>query len=219
MKLLKQLITFTAALLITGLGYAQSAADELAQLLSDMNSLRADFSQQILDNQGRVMQQSSGKFALLRPGRFRWETLQPTQQLLIADGKKIWVYDQDLQQVTVQQQDNRNTSSPAMLLSGSVQTLKRNFNVRYIKKPASEGVWFKLTPIGKHAMFQAVELNFAQDQLQGMRLIDSLGQASVLRFTQVEDNPEISASQFSFKAPKGVDVIDQSVAANNSIDQ
>jgi outer membrane lipoprotein carrier protein len=190
---------------------AQPAADDLAKILSNLQSMRAHFSQQVLDGKGHTMQQSSGTFALKRPGKFRWETEQPVKQLLIADGTKIWVYDKELQQVTIQAQDNQGGNSPAMLLSGSIPALKKNFQVSFLQKPAATGSWFLLRPKNKDAMFQSVELNFIDDKLQGMRLIDNLGQASVLQFSNVINNPVLPLNLFQFKAPKGVDVIDQTV--------
>lgn len=209
MKLLHNLVLSSVIWLMSHSVWAQTATDALAFKLNKLRSMQAHFEQQVLDGKGQVMQQSAGQFALLRPGKFRWETDKPTKQLLIADGTQIWVYDQDLQQVTVQQQDNRSVNSPAMLLSGSVLALKKNFQVMRLNKPAAEGVWFTLKPISQDAMFQAVELNFKDDALHAMRLVDNLGQVSMLRFSQVINNPTISAHQFHFKAPKGVDVIDQ----------
>lgn len=209
---MKQFLVSMLMLFIAPLALAQNASDALAEKLNALQSMQAHFDQQILDGKGQVIQKSSGKFALLRPGKFRWETEQPAKQLLIADGSKIWVYDQDLQQVTVQKQDNHDANSPAMLLSGSVATLKKNFQVKFVKKPATEGVWFGLKPVNKSAMFQSVELNFNDNTLQAMRLIDNLGQASILKFTNVVSNPSIASNQFTFNAPKGVDIIDQTQA-------
>lgn len=209
MNRLSRVGLLTVLCLMSHFVYAESASEVLAQKLTQLHSMQARFSQQILDGKGRIMQQSTGKFALLRPGKFRWEIEQPTQQLLIADGKRIWMYDKDLQQVTIQRQDNRSANSPALLLSGSVTTLKKNFKVNYSNKSDKEGTWFALQPIKKEAMFQSVALYFKGEQLHGMRLIDNLGQASDLTFSHVVNNPTIAANHFTFEPPTGVDVIDQ----------
>ncbi len=183
------------------------ASGQLAQLLTNLKSLQATFAQTVYDGNGNVLQQTSGAMSLQRPGKFRWQVQSPSKQLLIADGKQVWFYDPDLSQVTVQKQQSDNKSSPAMLLSGSTQELTQNFVVAPAKVNDKSAQAFQLTPKQKSSLFQSVQLDFRSGQLRSMRLIDSLGQATVIRFTQVKNNPTLNPSLFRFVTPKGVDVV------------
>ena len=196
---------FFIAFLFPLLSCAATAAQQLAQLLDAMHSLQAQFVQTVADGNGRVLQQTAGKMSLIRPGKFRWDTQSPAKQLLIADGRKIWLYDQDLQQVTVQKQQNFNPRSPAMLLNGSTKMLAHDFNVSFVKQ--GDPVIFKLAPKKASNLFQSVSLSFKNKQLQQMRMLDNLGQVTTIYFTQVRLNPPLPTGLFKFITPKGVDVV------------
>jgi outer membrane lipoprotein carrier protein len=186
---------------------ADASVDRLAQLLSDLKTMRAHFTQRVVDTKGTQVQTTNGQMALQRPGRFRWDT-QSTGQQIIADGKKVWVYDPDLQQVMVQKQDMNSQQSPAQLLSGSVMSLTSKFKITQLNSK-DKGLWFELKPLYKDAPFQSVQLHFVKGQLQNMNLSDSLGHTSHLTFTQVETKKTLPASLFRFRVPVGVDVVDQ----------
>lgn len=188
---------------------AQTATQRLAQILEGLHSMQAQFIQIVQDGHGQVMQQSSGSMALMRPGKFRWDTKNPSHQLLIADGQKIWFYDEDLQQVTVQNQHAAHSGSPAMLLDGSTVSLTQDFTVNAVVTNNNALQVFRLTPRKKDSLFQTVYLSFKQNQLQQMRLIDNLGQETLVNFTQVNLNPNLSSSLFRFVPAKGVDVVVQ----------
>lgn len=185
-----------------------SADQQLAQILNNLRSMQAQFQQTVQNGRGHIMQQSSGKMLLLRPGRFRWDTERPSPQLLIADGQKIWFYDAELQQVTVQDQHATHSGSPALLLDGSSVSLTRDFFVTNVS-PSNNAQVFKLAPRKSDSLFQTVYLNFRQNQLQQMRLVDNLGQQTIITFTKVTVNPAINNSAFRFIPPKGVDVVEQ----------
>jgi outer membrane lipoprotein carrier protein len=198
-----------AALLLTIviLPARADAEDQLTALLSQMHTLQAHFNQAVLDDEGRVLDRSSGEMALQRPGKFRWQTLKPNKQLLVADGQRVWFYDVDLEQVTVQTQNLQQNNSPAFLLSGSTDSLTKDFAISSEEK--GDGIWFTLTPKKESNLFKTVQLYFVQNELRGMRLIDNLGQESTLKFTQIKNNAALSANLFQFKPPRGVDVINQ----------
>jgi outer membrane lipoprotein carrier protein len=187
---------------------AVTPADRLTQLLSDLKTMRAQFTQRVVDRKGVTIQEATGQMALQRPGQFRWDT-QSTGQQIVADGKKIWVYNVDLQQVMVQKQDMNSMKSPALLLSGSVASLKSKFKITELQSK-DPGFWFELKPQYKDAPFQSVQLHFVKGQLQAMRLTDSLGHSSLLTFSRVERNLALPESLFRFRVPKDVDVVDQS---------
>lgn len=173
----------------------------LTQLLNNVKTFQANFSQVIQNKNGSTLQESNGKMALQRPGRFRWETLNPNQQLIIADGKIIWVYDKDLQEVTQKKQTN-DIQSPGLLLSDSVDHLAKRYAIS-----SSEKNDFTLTPY-KQDLFKSVELVFDnQNNLSQMILHDNIGQTTQIQFTHTSTNQSLSPHLFIFRPPKNVDVI------------
>lgn len=188
---------------------ADEASNQLVTLLQNLHSLQAKFTQTIIDGRGNQMQQTTGDMAMQRPGKFRWETQQPSQQLLIADGKKIWFYDVALQQVTEQKQQSSNQSSPAMLLNGDPDKLAKNFIIHKDVSVNNSDIAFKLTSKTKDALFNNVSLQFKAQQLQSMKLTDNFGQITQINFSDVKTNPSLSSSLFQFTPPHGIDVIRQ----------
>lgn len=183
--------------------FADPASQELVQLLSSLQTLQAQFTQTVMDGRGKAIQKTSGQMSMQRPGKFRWQTFSPSRQLLIADGNKIWFYDEGLEQVTVQKQQAVSHNSPAMLLSGSPEQLSQQFII------SKQGSTFNLVPKNKEGLFRSVQLTFSNQELANMKLIDNLGQITVVQFSQVKNNPALNASLFTFKVPQGVDVVQQ----------
>lgn len=174
------------------------AEDQLSHLLNNLHTSRANFTQTVMSAKGQILQQVSGKMTIQRPGHFRWEVMRPNRQLLIADGQRIWFYDIDLQQVTIQKQKTTDTDSPAALLSGSPNNLTQQFVIH----PLMDVQGFTLFPKNKNALFQSITLIFQKNYLREMRLIDKLGQQTVINFSQVELNPSLPAQTFHFIIPK-----------------
>src|SRR5436190_23102597 len=192
----KYRLFFLILLLLTS---AQVLAEEkLSQLLSNVQTSRADFTQTIMSARGQILQQVSGKMTIQRPGHFRWEVTQPNRQLLIADGQHIWFYDIDLQQVTIQKQKTAHRDSPAALLSESPKNLSQLFNIH----PLMDIQVFTLLPKNKNELFQSITLIFQKNRLSEMRLIDKLEQQTAINFSQVEINPYLPANTFHFFMPK-----------------
>lgn len=202
MQLLKYFMLFFIVL-FPAISFADSAEQELIQILSNLQTLQAQFTQTVFDGHGRSLQQTSGEMMMQRPGKFRWQTFKPSKQLLIADGNRIWFYDTDLQQVTVQKQHAASKNSPAMLLSGSPEKLAQDFLI------SKQGSDFKLVPKSKEGLFQSVQLAFNNQTLVSMKLVDNLGQVTRVQFSQVKNNPALSAGTFNFRVPNGVDVVRQ----------
>lgn len=182
--------------------YANPAAsNQLTQLLQNLKTFSADFNQVIQDKNGNTIQESHGKMALQRPGRFRWNTLKPNQQLIVADGKTIWIYDKDLQEVTKKKQ-TEDTQSPALLLSDSVDHLAQRFNVSSLSTND-----FELTPV-RSDLFKSVELVFnKKGTLTNMTLNDNLGQHTQIQFTHAFANTSLPSTLFTFHPPKDADVV------------
>ena len=174
------------------------AEAKLRQLLNNLQTSRANFTQTVMNSRGQILQQISGKMTIQRPGCFRWEVMQPNKQLLIADGQRILFYDIDLQQITIQKQKTADTDSPAALLSESPKNLTQLFVIH----PLMDIQGFTLFPKNKNALFQSITLIFQKDRLHEMRLTDKLDQQTIINFSQVELNPHLSAKTFQFVLPK-----------------
>ncbi|MDH5326770.1 MAG: outer membrane lipoprotein chaperone LolA [Gammaproteobacteria bacterium] len=189
---------------------AESAdMERLSRFYKQVKSLQATFVQRVDASGFSSIEESAGVFYLQRPGRFRWDYTKPYKQQIIADGKKLWVYDVDMDQVIVKKLDLALGSTPAVLLSGT-QELKQQFTVDRIRdlqgRPAGL-VWLRLLPKDKESNYQHIVLGFNQDNLEVMELLDNFGQATVMRFSDIKRNPNLDASLFQFTPPLGVDVI------------
>ncbi len=184
----------------------QRAANKLSELLSHTQTITGTFSQLTLDSTGTQLQEASGQMVLQRPGLFRWHTDPPLEQLLISNGQKVWLYDPDLLQVTVQKMDQRLTHTPALLLSGDVSKISENFSITY--KEGGSVIDFILTPTAKDTLFDTLRLSFRNGVINDMQLLDAVGQRTNILFMGVKVNEPVDASQFVFDAPAEVDVIE-----------
>lgn len=181
------------------------AMARLDSFMRELQSLEADFEQQLRDGQGRLIEQSSGKLAMHRPNRFRWDYQEPHAQTIVADGQRLWLYDPDLEQVTVRPLEQTLAGTPAMLLSGEGD-LRTSFRVEKIEKRGAVE-WLTLLPTRHDTDFKRVKLALRGNALEAMELADKLGQTTALEFRNVRRNPAIDAARFAFKPPAGVDVI------------
>lgn len=176
-------------------------------MLNQAQTITARFSQLSLDGSGTQLQETSGELALKRPGLFRWHTDEPMEQLLVSDGKQVWLYDPDLEQVTIQSLDQRLTHTPALLLSGDVSQIRENFEITF--KEGGSVVDFILKPKSKDTLFDSLRLSFRNGVLNDMQLIDSIGQRTNILFMSVKMNEPLDDKQFSFEIPEGADVIQE----------
>jgi len=183
-----------------------SPASQVEKYLTGLSAWSADFEQTIDDGHGHVTRSAAGKFYLQRPGKFRWDYTEPSEQLVLADGKKIWFYDKDLAQANVRDMDATLASTPAMLLSGG-GSVSEQFDITAL--PESGGLsWFQLIPKHPNTDFQLVRIGFDKDgELASMFLADKLNQVTQLTFTHPTRNPKFAADLFTFTPPPGVDVI------------
>lgn len=189
--------------------YAADPSDELSALLSPVRTMEANFAQTVNDNRGKVLQRTSGKMAVARPGKFRWEVKKPSPQLIIANGSKLWIYDPDLQQVTVRALDKATGDTPALLLTQVDVVLQKNYRVTKLPQNNSAWQWFSLKPKGSDNMFASVQMGFLNGQIRQMRLQDHLDHNTNIQFINPRLNGPLSSSTFAFKAPRNVDVIDE----------
>jgi outer membrane lipoprotein carrier protein len=191
-------------------GAAAARADSLQQLrefLAQTASARGEFSQTSSKGPGsRGSQPSSGYFEFARPGRFRWETKSPYQQVIVSDGARLYVYDPDLKQVTIKQVKGAIPASPASILFGS-NDFERDFQVK--SDGARDGIeWVLATPRSQDSSFERIRIGFRDGLPAAMELADSFGQTTELRFSGVQRNPKLDPGQFHFEPPKGADVLE-----------
>lgn len=202
---------FAASLFtLSALAHAESAEAALARFLDGVTSYQANFTQLQTDERGMKIQSSAGTMALSRPGKFRWQYAAPAEQLIVTDGVKLWLYDQDLKQVTIRPAEEALQGTPAALLSQK-KTLTETFTVS--DEGDADGVKnLKLVPKSKESDFQDVSLWLKGGAPVRMVFRDTLGGATDITFTQGKTNTRLDAGLFKFTPPKGVEVIDAEAA-------
>lgn len=199
-----QLILAALALAVAPLAHG-TPAGEVEKYLNGVTSWTADFTQTINDANGKTLRSAAGKLSLQKPGKFRWDYTEPSEQMILADGKQIWFYDKDLQQANVRDIDQSLASTPAVLLSGGA-TVGSEFDVTAL--PKKEGLdWYQLIPKHPNSDFQLVRIGFAKGELAAMFLADKLNQITQVTFTNPKRNVSFPPEEFTFTPPPGVDVI------------
>ena len=182
------------------------ARDELKSFTTGLKGLDGQFTQQVYDTKGKLKETSSGRVALSAPRLFRWEYAKPYPQLIVADGKKVWIYDPDLQQVTVRGQGSEEQNSPLSALIDPTK-LDKQFNVS--ESGSADGLqWLTLAPKSEgDAGFQSARLGFGDNGLIRMEVLDAAGQSTRISFSGWKRNPTFAAGTFKYVPAKGVDVV------------
>lgn len=201
-------ITLTLSCVISVIVTAndQVAAESLRKHLDGMSSLEGAFSQQVIDADGVEQDASSGKFMMMRPGKFYWETLSPMPQVLISNGKMIWLYDPDLETVNQRVFTDDLRQTPALLLSEDIAKLRANFSIT-TAKTAKGLVQFTLIPKVTEGLFQQLNLVFNRGDLVEFSIEDALGQITRCSLTEIKRNKPLAEEKFYFQVPPGVEVI------------
>ena len=196
-----------AALLALAAGAAQAdAADTLREFVRDVKSGQASFTQTVVSTDGARKKTSSGQFEFARPNRFRFTYTKPFEQLIVADGQKVWIFDTDLNQASSRAIGQALGATPAALLAGG--SLDAEFALAPL--PARDGLdWALATPKAKDGPFQSMRVGFRGKELAAVEITDSFGQVSRLQFTQYQANTPVVAERFRFVPPFGADVIEQ----------
>ena len=193
------------ALMLHAGGAVAAGLEALYSFIAATASAQGEFEQKIYDRKRKLTQVSSGTLAFSRPGRFRWTYAKPYAQLIVGDGAKVWVHDEDLNQVTVRRLDRALGSTPAALLAGSNE-IERAFKLS--DQGEKDGLeWIEAVPREKESNFETIRMGFGFSGLEIMELADSFGQTTVLKFTALRRNPKLNATLFKFVPPKGADVI------------
>jgi outer membrane lipoprotein carrier protein len=192
-------------LALTPLSGVASSLERFSEFINGTVQARGEFEQKIFDSNRKLVQESRGVLAFSRPGKFRWTYVKPYAQLIVGDGSKIWIYDEDLKQVTVRKLDQALGSTPAALLAGNNEAMRA---FRLSDKGSKDGLeWLEALPRDKEGNFERIRMGFSASGLQVMELVDGFGQTTVLKFNSLERNPKLDPALFRFSPPKGADVI------------
>ncbi len=206
MRALLQRAALTVAL-VAALPAQASAVGALREFLAQTKTARGEFTQQVMRGNAQAAPPSSGTFVFERPGKFRWTYQKPYEQVLVADGERLYLYDKDLNQVTVKKIAAALPASPASILFGG-SDFERDFVVK--DDGVRDGVaWLVATPRAKDSPFERIDIGFRDGVLAAMQLKDSFGQVSRLTFARFERNAKVDPQLFRFAPPPGVDVLEE----------
>jgi outer membrane lipoprotein carrier protein len=199
---------FPLALALCGAAFAAraDAVDTLRGFVRDVKSGSAQFTQTVTSPDGAKKKTSSGQFEFARPNRFRFAYTKPFEQVIVADGQKVWIYDADLNQVSSRKLSAALGATPAALLAGG--NLDKDFELAAL--PAADGLeWAAATPKSKESSFESLKVGFRGKDIAALEIVDSFGQRSLLQFSAFRPNAAIPPERFRFVPPKGADVIEQ----------
>lgn len=191
-----------SVLFLASMSSYANPAQNLSQLLSNVKSMSANFSQTTTGTRKTTF---SGTMSAQNPNKFRWHTTKPSEQLIVANGSYVWIYDKDLAQATKQSASDQIGDTPALLLSGNPAQINQNFN---ITQPNPAKNYFVLKPKTQSA-FSSLSISFNGGKPVMMVISDSLGQTTSVKFSNIKLNQSIAANQFSFTPPAGTDIIAQ----------
>ncbi|MBT9539312.1 outer membrane lipoprotein chaperone LolA [Thiobacillus sp.] len=197
-------ISVAFALALSGAAHA-GGVDRLKAFVIGAKTAEADFTQTVSDKSGRITQQASGKMMFARPGKFRWDYVAPYEQVIVSDGVKLWLYDADLDQVSVKALGDVVAGTPAALLAGD-NAIEKYFSLKNAGE--SGGLeWLDATPKNRDTTFERIRMGFRGDVLVQMEMYDYFGQRTTLKLSRFSRNPLIPPSRFKFTPPQGADII------------
>lgn len=186
------------------------SVQNLQYQLGKINSFSAHFIQLTQDGLGNTLQKVEGFMQVEKPGKLRWQTEGIYEQLVVSDGESLWIYDEDLEQVSIKNMDNRLSETPALLLGGDVSAIDEDFIITQV--PSEDNILFVLQPKDNTQLFDSLELSFNKrgewQSLMQMIIRDASGQVTDISFSDVINNPKLDQSSFTFTIPQGIDVID-----------
>ena len=202
------IVLLLVTLLASAAPGGDTGADRLRSYLANVQGMDGNFRQQVIDSRGQVLEDAAGSVAMQRPGRFRWNYQTPFERVIVADGERVWLYEADLEQVTIRKLTSGIGDTPAALLTGKESVLE-SFT---IEKSWTEGglALVRLIPRSAESDFAGVTLGFHGSELRQLLLDDRLGQQTRIDLSAVRTNPTLSPDLFRFQSPPGADVIDDS---------
>lgn len=210
----KYLVLILLMLLQSNIALAENKKNPLQDFLKNFNSLESNFIQQIINENGEVLEKSEGVLQLQKPGKFNWTYTTPYAQKIISNGDVIWMYDEDLEQITIRNIGNELDETPAGIILGN-----NNINEHFVQVNIGviEGYnWIELTPRSPETQYQNIRIGFHNAQLGMMIIVDSLGQTTRIDFINVKKNTDLPPSSFEFVVPPDIDVIDEREIAATS---
>lgn len=201
-----RLVTIALALAFAASAATADTVQTLRYFVRDVKTGRAEFTQTVTSPDGRRARTSSGRFEFARPDQFRFEYAKPFEQLIVGDGRQVWIYDPALQQASVRPMSQALGATPAALLTGD--SLERDFDLTSL--PPRDGLdWVQARPRQSEGSFTLLRVGFSGTQLAAVEIVDSFGQTSVLRFSRVEQGVPLPAQRFHFTPPPGVELLTQ----------
>ncbi|MFY0678464.1 MAG: outer membrane lipoprotein chaperone LolA [Neptuniibacter sp.] len=206
MRTVSKLLVATLFALFCSVASAEQGADKLHELLQNHTSFSANFEQVTLAENGREAQKTSGRVFLSKPNLYRWETEIPYPQEIVSDGKYVWIYDPDLEQVTQRSADTQESSAPALILNGQIEELSKKFSISLLSDTGADQI-FELIPLTEQHNFSNIRLAFTVGTISELMLEDSLGQRTSIVFSEQQINPELDEEVFFFRVPADADLL------------
>lgn len=212
-----RLLSFmTLALVLLGapLTHAQeielSPAQKLEELLTGLDTFQADVRQLIIESSGGILEESEIVFKLKRPNGFYWETVSPYPELIVTDGNKLWNYQPDLLQVTIERWSLDESELAAQLLSGRMSEVQDQYDIQWGLVHTDTSWEFVLLPMDETSPYSRVTLFFGSELLDSIHIDSGNGQRTFWEFMNHQLNQPLNDSEFVFVAPEDIDVIDNS---------
>ncbi|WP_020394516.1 outer membrane lipoprotein chaperone LolA [Thiolinea disciformis] len=205
-KLLLNVVTVMAVSMMSLAHAEDEGRARLNKFFTTVNTMQASFVQEVFDDKEALKQKSRGTVDLSRPGKFRWKYAAPDSHEIVSDGKNVWVYDSELDQVTVKPMKQGLSSAPVSLLLNK-QPVESQFAIQEMESQESQLAWFRLVPKKKDTDFTTMDLGLGANGLQEMVLSDKFGQQTYIHFQNMKFDSPIAADRFTFTPPQGVDVI------------
>ena len=195
--------------LALGKSYAQdSATEELATLLSSIETFEADVRQLIVESTGGVLEESVIRFKMKRPQGFYWETIEPYPELIVTDGQSLWNYQPDLLQVSIEDWDSEQSQLAAQLLNGQIDQIEADYFINGGDVGNGEAYEFILEPLDPASLYERVTIYFRASTLNSIHIDNGNGQRTFWEFFDHQINQGIDDSEFVFVVPDDIDVLD-----------
>ena len=189
--------------------FAEGISD-LNAFVNNVSSMSSEFSQVVLDKKGSKLQDVEGVMLFKRPNKFRWDYLKPYQNQIISDGDRLYMYDQDLRQVSINPIAKVGGSTPLLIIAG--KNIEKYFTLKNIESQAgdesSQNIkWVEAIPKEEGAGFSKVMLGLTENKLSVMKIVDAFEHITTISFRNAKYNVSLSDNDFLFKLPNGVDVV------------
>lgn len=207
---MRRIVVVLSCLFVIAVHAAPPAAggtESLRRFFSGVQTINSRFTQVVLDEALNTIQESSGMLWIDRPDKFRWDYDAPFRQEIVGDGERIWVYDKELEQVTVRPLAGGLGYTPAVLLAGRGK-LEDNFSVKPLGMQGNLE-WAQLVPKNKDGGFESIRIGFEGGKLRVLEMLDGFGNTTRVTLQAPKENVKIEPAKFRFTPPPGVDVVGQ----------